>query len=132
MCAYIINISDTSTNNDDTMDFDSQMDLDYRANMAVVGRNPFILNDTMMKTKVIPLSLDYNAMQDISIIDAAAVYDFSYFNKSRILVLQNSLYVPAMVNNLILPFILREAGIQVNDVPKIQVENLTIKDHSIY
>ena len=42
------------------------------------------------------------------------------------------LYVPKIENNLIPPFILREAGIEVNDALKIQVDNPTEKDHSIY
>jgi hypothetical protein len=36
-----------------------------------------------------------------------------------------------MSNNLIPPFILREAGITVNDVPKIQMKNPTVRDHAL-
>ena len=37
-----------------------------------------------------------------------------------------------MENNLIPPFVMREAGIDVNDVPKIQVEDPSVEDHSIF
>eukprot|EP00957_Ditylum_brightwellii_P098850 7530471-Ditylum_brightwellii.AAC.1 len=37
-----------------------------------------------------------------------------------------------MKNNPILPFIMQEVGIEVNDVPKIQVSNPRERDHSIY
>jgi hypothetical protein len=41
-------------------------------------------------------------------------------------------YVPSMQNNLIPPFMMREAGIKVSDTPKIQVQNPTDSAHSIY
>jgi hypothetical protein len=49
-----------------------------------------------------------------------------------ILVAYNSLYVPTMTHNLVPPFLLREAGLIVNETPKIQVVNPGISDHSIY
>ena len=48
------------------------------------------------------------------------------------LVIQNTLHVPSMSNNLIPPFILLEAGITVNDTPNIQLADPTIDDHSLY
>jgi hypothetical protein len=36
-----------------------------------------------------------------------------------------------MSNNLILPFILREVGTTVNDVPKFQVKDPTVQDHAV-
>ena len=37
-----------------------------------------------------------------------------------------------MENNLIPPFVMREAGVVVNDTPKIQTENPTVSSHSIH
>ena len=37
-----------------------------------------------------------------------------------------------MKNNLMPPFVMREAGIRINDIPKIQVDEPTVSDHSIY
>ena len=37
-----------------------------------------------------------------------------------------------MDNNLVPTFILRDAGLEVNDTPKIQLKYPTIHDHSIY
>jgi hypothetical protein len=36
-----------------------------------------------------------------------------------------------MKNNLLPPFVLREAGIKLNDTPKSQVEECTIEEHSM-
>ena len=46
--------------------------------------------------------------------------------------IRNALYVPSMKNNLIPPFAMREARIQINDTPKIQVDEPTVMDHSIF
>ena len=47
------------------------------------------------------------------------------------MVLHNALYDPSMDHNLILPFMLREMGVTVNDVPKIHKEDPTVDDHAI-
>jgi hypothetical protein len=48
-------------------------------------------------------------------------------------VIRNALHVPSMKNNLLPPFVLREAGIRVRDTPEIQeVSDPTVDDHSIY
>ena len=48
------------------------------------------------------------------------------------MVFQNALHVPAMEHHLVPPFIMREAGIVVNEAPKIQVDNPSIDEHSVY
>ena len=58
-------------------------------------------------------------------------YDNPYNGKSYILVLHNALYVPSMDNNLNPPFMLREMGVTVNDVPKIHKEDPTVDNHTI-
>ena len=55
----------------------------------------------------------------------------AHTHKTYLLVARNALYVPSMQNNLLPPFILREAGLHVNDVPKIHVSSPTIDDHMI-
>ena len=48
-----------------------------------------------------------------------------------ILIVMNAISVPTMRHNLIPPFIMREAGLEVNEVPKIHREDPDIDDHSI-
>jgi hypothetical protein len=99
--------------------------------MPVVGRNAYIISDTGRVADVNAFTPDYSSMR-ISIVDAAVTYECPYDGKSYIFVLRNALHVPSMKNNLILPFVMREAGIKVNDTPKIQTSNPTEEDHSIY
>ena len=109
----------------------SRTELDSHANMPVVGRHAYVISDTGRIADVSPFTPDYNSMK-IKIVDAAIQYDCPYNGTSHILVVRNALYVPSMKNNLIPPFIMREVGIEVNDVPKIQVGDPSKRDHSIY
>ena len=77
-----------------------------------------------------PFTPDYKPLTD-PLVDAMIKYDNPYNGKSCILVLRNALHVPSMDNNLIPPFMLREMGVAVNDVPKIHKEDPTVDDHAI-
>jgi hypothetical protein len=98
--------------------------------MPVVGRHAYILAETGKTVEVSPYTPDYKAMQ-VPLVDAAVRYDCPFAGKSYILVIRNALHVPSMNNNLIPPFLLREAGITVSDVPKIHVADPTEDDHAI-
>ena len=41
-------------------------------------------------------------------------------------------HIPTMKHNLVPPFIMREAGLFVNDVPKIHCQDPKVEDHSIF
>ena len=110
---------------------DSQTDLDSHANMAVVGKNALIIHDTGESCDVRPFSPDYKPLNKIKIVDAVVCYECPHSNQEYMLVLRNCLHVPKMKNNLIPPFIMREAGIIVNDVPKIHVEDPSADENCI-
>ena len=46
--------------------------------------------------------------------------------------MHNALYIPSMKQNMITPFIMREAGLVVSDTPNIQCDKPTVEDHIIY
>ena len=106
------------------MEEQSRTELDSHANMPVVGRNAFIISDTGKVADINAFTPDYDSML-IKIVDAAVRYECPYSGKMTMLVLRNALHVPSMKNNLVPPFIMREAGIKVNDTPKIQTGNPT-------
>lgn len=109
----------------------SQTELDSHANMPVVGRHCYIINDTGKTADVNAFAPDIKALK-IPIVDAAIQYDCPYDGTVYILIVRNALYVKSMSNNLIPPFVMREAGIEVNDTPKIQKNDPGVEDHSIY
>ena len=96
----------------------TRIELDSHANMPVVGRQVFILNETGRTASVSAYNPDYPC-KHIPIVDAALLYQDRFTGQDHILVIRNALYVESMTNCLIPPFILREHGITVNDTPKI-------------
>ena len=112
------------------MNVESHTELDSDANMPVVGKHAYIIAQTGKKVTVSPFTPDYQPLT-VPLVDAAVRYDNPYNRKPYILVLQNALYVPSMENNLIPPFMLREMGVTMNDVPKIYKEDPTLDDHVI-
>ena len=64
--------------------------------------------------------------------DVAVQYECPYERTTHILVVQNALHVPSMKNNLLLPSMMIEAGLRVNDALKIQVDDPSIDNHCIY
>ncbi len=109
----------------------SRTELDTHANMPVVGRNAFVVARTGETVDVSPFTPDYKPMQ-CSLVDAALLYECPYSGDEIILLVRNALYVPNMENNLIPPFVMREAGVTVDDTPKIQTVDPTVENHAIY
>ena len=107
--------------------------LDLHANMVVVGRHATIISKSGRRADVRPFSDDCSKMIAVQIVDVAIAYDCPYCLKTYIFVIKNALYVPSMNHNLIPPFILREAGLIVSDVPKIHTrqEDLTNDTHCV-
>ena len=93
--------------------------LDSHANMVMAGRHATIISKSGKSADVRPFSKDCSKMMAVPIVDVAVAYDHPYSLKTYIFVMKNTLYVPSMNHNLVPPFILREAGLVVNDVSKI-------------
>lgn len=116
--------------NESSVLVESRTQLDSHANMPVVGQHAYVISDTGKVAEVNAFTPDYEPLR-VPIVDAAVRYDCPYGGESYILVIRNALHVPAMRNNLLPPFMMREAGIQVNEVPKMQQSNPSVDDHSI-
>ena len=105
------------------------LELDSHANMPVVGKGAHV-EYTGRTADVNAFSPKYDTAQ-LPIVDAIIQYDCPHTGQSYLLVIRNALYVPEMMNHLIPPFIMREAGINVHDTPKIHLDDPGISDHSI-
>ena len=115
----------------ETQGSDSREELNSHSNMSVVDQNWYIISDSGTSAEVNAISPDYKT-KNIPIVDAAVRYDCPHRMMTYILLICNDLHVNSMTNNLMPPFMLQEVGILVYDTPKIQVENPTFKDNSIY
>ena len=63
--------------------------------------------------------------------DAVIAYDCPHSGETYLLVVRNALCIPSMDHNLVPPFVLREAGLILNDKPKIHYEDPSVEDHSL-
>ena len=80
------------------MNVESHTELDSHANMPVVGKHAYIIDETGKKVDVSPFTPDYQPLT-VPLVDATVRYDNPYNRKTYILVLCNALYVPSMDNN---------------------------------
>ena len=64
--------------------------------------------------------------------DADVAYDDSYLMKTYLLVICNAPQVSSMEHNMILSFLLREAGLHVDEQPKRQNPDTTVDTHAIF
>ena len=81
---------------------------------------------------VVSFALDDQALEKVLIVYAELKYNCQYNKKVYILMFRNDLSVPRMDNNLILPLIIREAGLVVNGTPKINSMDPSVEHHSLY
>ena len=109
----------------------SRIDLDSHDNVVILGKCSCVANYTGNTVQVHPVSLDHEAFK-VPIVDAVIHYDDPYSGESYLLVCKEALFVAAMTHNLIPPFLMREAGLVVDDVPKVQSTNPTMQHHSMH
>ena len=98
--------------------------------MPIVGREALVVEQSGKTVEVSPFTPDYKPIK-VEVVNAIIQYDSPLDGKEYILVIQNALRVPSMCNNLILPFIMCENGIMVNECAKIHCEDPTQDDHAI-
>jgi hypothetical protein len=112
---------------------ETRTELDSHANMVVLGQHAMIINNSGRTAQVNPFTPDYDALTEVPIVDAAILYECPYTMQNHLLIFRNALSVPSMGDhNLVPPFIMREVGIEVNDIPKIHIIDPDISDHSLY
>ena len=98
----------------------------------MVGYNAYVWRDTGKTTNVGGFTKAVGVLKNIPIVDAIVCYDCPYSHRVFNLVIYNALYIPENADNLVPPFMIREAGIKMSEVPKIQVADPSIDDHSLF
>ena len=104
--------------------------MDSHADSPVVGKNAYIISTQDRKITVNGFTNSLGS-KTVPVVDAAVAYDCEFTGKVYILIIKNALYFEEMTVNLIAPFILRLAGLQVNEIPKFMAESPTLDHHSI-
>ena len=107
--------------------------LDSHANMIVFGKHCYVIANSghTAEGHVFTEDVGIGSMKRVPIIDDLILYECPYTGKIFILVERNVFYTPSMDHNLIPPFVLRQAGLVVNDTPKIHCDRPTKYQHAI-
>ncbi len=106
-------------------------ELDSHANMVVAGFDCTVIATSGHYAKVTPFSSNLPKMDTVGIGDVAIAND-TISLQTYLLVMRNALLIPTMDHNLIPSFLLRMAGLQVDETPKHQLALPTVDNHSIY
>ena len=84
-------------------------------NMVVIGAQGMIIQKTGKYADVNAFSSDVGTLSRVPIVDAAVAYDCPFSGRKILMVARNALYVETMDHNLVPPFIMREAGLEVDN-----------------
>jgi hypothetical protein len=106
--------------------------LDSHANMAVAGIDCTVIATRCRHATVRPFSSKLPKMDMVEIGDIAIAYNDPISLLTYLLVMRNALLIPTMDHNLIPPFLMRQAGLYVDEMPKHQCALPTIDNHVIY
>ena len=111
-----------------------EVHLDSHANMVVLGKGCRVIAVSEYTAEVSAYTDDVGKLHQVPIVDAVLMYRCPHNQTQYLLVVQNALYVSSMKHHLIPPFVMREGGVEVNDVPKFQVAPIKrgLEDHSLY
>ncbi len=94
-------------------------ELDSHANMAVAGPDCTVIATSGRHATVTPFSSNLPTMDMVEIGDVAIAYDDPISLQTYLLVMRNALLIPMMDHNLIPPFLIRLASLQVDEPPSI-------------
>lgn len=125
-------ISSTETASLGSYNTVSATELDSHADSPVVGKFCQVLEDTGRKARVSGFTSELGKPLVVKVVNAAIAYDCEHTGKTYILVVCNALYFENMEVNLIPPFVMRLAGVEVDECPKFLSKNPTEENHSIY
>lgn len=95
--------------------------------VAVVGRHVYILANVGKSVEVSPFT-PANKPIEAKAVYAAVQYQCRFCGNDYIFVIRDAIYMSLMANSLIPPFMLQEAGVQVNERAKIHAYSLTTFD----
>ena len=106
-------------------------ELDSHADSPVVGSCCYVLGNTGRSVNVSGFTDKLGTPLNVDVVDVAVTYNDPFEGDTYLLIIKNALHVPLMTNNLVPPFMMRLAGIQVDECPKFLSEQATEKNHSI-
>ena len=106
-------------------------ELDSHSNIVVGGKHCWIISCSKQSVDVSTFADDVEWLKSFPIFDALLAYDCKRTMKIYFLVVRNALYVESMSHNLIPSFIMRKAGLVVNNTCKINAQSVNEDTHTV-
>ena len=100
----------------------STAELDSNADTIVLGNKALVIQDTGQSTEVNEFSSELRGISKVPVVASVLACNFPFTLESYLLVMQKSLHIPSMKNNLIPPLIIREVVLNVRKVPNIHCD----------
>ena len=121
-------ISSLSSNRSEIL---PRTELDRHADSPVVGKNCLVI-ETLDKTVDVRGFTSSLGTCTVPLVNAALLYTCAYTGEKFILIIYNALYVPDMEHNLLPPFMMRLAGLELDEKPKFLTKHPSINNHSFF
>ena len=110
-----------------------QLELDAHADTACVGSDCPIVTFTEKVCNVTPYHPEYNPIQNVPIVQAAAAYTDPDTGRTSILIINEALYMGSNLGTSYLnPNQIRYHGVIVDDIPRHLAPDPSLATHSIY
>jgi hypothetical protein len=108
------------------------MELDSHADSPVLGIHAHIVSYTGNYVTVSGFVDSLGHKKRVPIVDAVIAYDCDVTGKTSLMYICNALYIPEMRYHLLPPFIMRLAGLLVDECPKFLAKRASIRNHSVF
>ncbi len=108
-----------------------RMELDSHADSPVLGKGALIVRETGKRVSVKGFADELGKSMSVPVVDGVVAYDDEYDGSRHLIIVRNALSVPSMNNHLIPPFMMRLAGLEVNECAKFLAKKPSIHHHSI-
>jgi len=109
---------------------DGYLELDSHADVAVLGANCWIFQETSRSVQVYGYDPAQGSTQR-KVVSGCFAYDDPQSGACKLLIVHQGLHVPTMANSLIPPFQMRDNDVEVNECPKTMKGRPTADDHTV-
>ncbi|HSN24565.1 MAG TPA: hypothetical protein VLS45_10475, partial [Methylomicrobium sp.] len=109
---------------------DRGLDLDSHADMAVLGSNCYVFEDTGRTVNVFSYDPSMGSVTR-NIVSGCFAYVDLDTGQVKLLIVHQGIHIPHLPYSLIPPFQMRENDVVVNDRPKCQTKKPTADDHAL-
>ena len=109
-----------------------RLELDSHADSPVLGKSAVIIKKTDRRVSVRGFADEIGKTISVPVVDGVLAYDCEFTGETVLMIIRNALHVPSMNNHLIPPFMMRLAGLDVNECAKFLAKKPNISHHSVY